>query len=450
MKQILVVLACAATLMVSGCGGESSLPKATGKANLRAINAIPTSPEISFLIEERSLGAAGYQDGTTPAPFDDLNYTFNFEAFYPGETSFRRFASKNVDVVANKDYVFLIGGSLASPTITIWQSDVRTFDAADTVFAANFAHASASLGALDYYFADAAVAPVPGNQVATLSFGEASDAADYAEGDYVLTITAAGDPNDVVFTSDSGTYGARDTYLFASFDGDAGDTAPVFVRAFSAAGANIAVPDANFPPTVQFINASMDLGASDIYDDEMLASLRVADHDFLSVSAELEITPGAVTFFYTPAGDTSVVSLETAFSAFGGTRYRIVAFGAAGGLAAAASIPNLRPVETHVKILPFQASNNFPFIDLYLVAPDALIDDLAPIRRALASGEVTVSGALLAGTYDVYVTETDEKVVLAGPYRITVAIGDVVDLLIVDTVDPAVLDVLFLSGGPTP
>ncbi len=105
MKQILVVLAFAATLMISGCGGESSLPKATGKANLRAINAIPTSSEINFLIEERSLGTAGYQNSTTPAPFDDLNYTFNFEAFYAGETSSRRFASENIDVVANQDYM---------------------------------------------------------------------------------------------------------------------------------------------------------------------------------------------------------------------------------------------------------------------------------------------------------------------------------------------------------
>ena len=450
MKRILAVLICAATLMISGCGSESSLPKATGKANFRAINAIPTSSEISFLIEERSLGSVRYQNGTTPTPFDDLNYTFNFEAFYAGETSSRRFASQNIDVEPNKDYVFLVAGSLASPTITLWQSDERTFDEADTVFATNFAHASASLGELDYYFADAAVVPALGNEVATLSFGEASEAADYAAGDYVLTITTAGNPNDVVFTSDSNTYNARGTYLLTSFDGDLSDTAPVFVRAFDRIGGSTAIPDVNFPPTVQFLNVSMDLGVSDIYEDEMLTSLRVANHDYLDVSAELDVAVGALNFYYTPAGDTSAVLLESTFTTLGGLRYRTVATGMAGSLASVTSIPNITPVETHAKILPFQASNNFPFLDLYLVAPDVLIDDVAPIRRALASGEVSVSGSLPAGTYDLYVTETNEKVSLAGPYRITVAIGDVVDLLIVDTVDPAVLDVLFLSGGPTP
>jgi len=450
MKRILAVLICAATLMISGCGSESSLPKATGKANLRAINAIPTSAEISFLIEERSIGSARYQNGTTPTPFDDLIYTFNFEAFYAGETSFRRFASQNLDVEPNKDYVFLVAGSLANPTITLWQGDERIFDEADTVFAANFAHASASLGELDYYFADAAVIPALGNEVATLSFGEASEAADYAAGDYVLTITAAGNPNNVVFTSSSETYNARDTYLITSFDGDLNNTAPVFVRAFGRLGGTAAIPDVNFPSTMQFLNASMDLGASDIYDDELLTSLRVANHDFLDVSAELDVAVSALNFYYTPAGDTSIVSLESPIPSFGGLRYRTVATGMAGSLASVTSVPDIAPVETHAKLLPFQASNNFPFLDLYLVAPDVIIDDVLPIRRALGSGEISPPAALAAGTYDLYVTETTEKVVIAGPYRITVAIGDVVDLLIVDTVDPAVLDVLFLSGGPTP
>ncbi len=450
MKRILVLLTCAATLFASGCTSDSSLPAATGKANIRAINAIPTSQEISFLIEERPLGTATYQNGTAPAPYDDLNYTFNFQVFYAGETSVRRVARQNIDIEANKDYAFLISGALASPTITIWQNDTRTFDAADTVFAANFAHAAVSLGALDYYFADSTVVPALGNQVATLSFGETAAAADYAEGDYVLTITTAGNPNDVVFTSDTTTYAARDRFLFTSFGGDASNTAPVFVRAFSDLGNTLTIPDVNYPPTIQFVNSSMDLGASDIYDDEPLTSLRVMNHDFLSVSAELDAAVGPLNFFYTPTGDTTVVSLESSFSAFGGIRYRTVAIGAAGSLAAVTSVPDIRPVETHAKFLPFHTSNNFDFLDLYLVDSGVGIEDLLPTRRALARGEVTPSVALPADTYDFYVTEVDNKVALAGPYRFSVATGDIVDLIIVDTVDPAVLDVLFLSGGPTP
>lgn len=450
MKRIFVLLTCAATLLAGACGTDSGLPEATGKGSIRAINAIQASQEIRFLIEERSLGSVAYQEGSSPAQYDDLNYTFNFEVFYPGEAALRRIASQNIDVVADRNYTLLINGTLSSPEVTVWEDDERTFDEGGTVFAAKFAHASASLGALDYYFADPAVVPTTGNQVATLSLGEISSAADFPEGDFALTITSAGDPSDVLFTSDAITFPARDTYLLVSFDGDASDTAPVFVRALSDLGGNIAMPDVNNPPTMQFVNGSMDLGTLDIYDDEMLTSLLVADHDFLDVSAEIDVVIGANTFFYTPAGDTSMVSIETALTAFGGLRYRTIAAGSAGNLGSFSFIPDDRPVGTGAKVLPYHVSSNFDFLDLYVVEADSSIDDVLPIRSALAAGQTPSSGVIPAGTYDVYVTEFNEKIVLAGPYRIDAARGDVVDLLIVDTVDPAVLDILFLSGGPTP
>ena len=51
-------------------------------------------------------------------------------------------------------------------------------------------------------------------------------------------------------------------------------------------------------------------------------------------------------------------------------------------------------------------------------------------------------------SYELIVAEAGEKTVLAGPYTIAGTAGDVVDLIVLDTVDPAMLDVLFLSGGP--
>ncbi len=446
--RVLLAFTLAVTLLATACSSGSNLPEATGKGSIRAINAVPASPEIAFLIEERALGSAAYQNGTTFARYDDLSYTFNFEVFYAGEDSRRRIARQDIDVQANTNYDLLISGPLATPTVTVWQSEQRTFAEADSVFAAKFAHAAASLGALDFYFADPAVAPALGNQLATLSFGEVSDTTDFAAADFVLTVTTAGNPDDVLFTSDTVAFPARDVFLMALFDGDASDTAPYFARAFSDLGSASPLPDVNFPPTAQFINVSIGLGTVDIYDDELLTSLRVANHDFLDVSAELPISADALTFFYTPAGDPSVVSLETGLAALGGNRYRIVAFGAADSPGAVISIPDLRPVETHAKFLTFQTSDNFEFVDLYLVDPDAGIEDRLPVRRGLARGEVAQPLALAADTYDLYVTELDQKVPLAGPYRFTVAVGDAVDLIIVDTVDPAVLDVLFLSGGP--
>lgn len=448
MQRSLVTLFVSVVLLVAGCGSDSSFPEATGKGNIRAINAIPTSPQVSFLIEERSIGSANYQGATSLAEYDDLSYTFNFEVFYAGEVRPRRFASRNLDVVADRDYDLLLGGSLASPTITVWESDERTFDAADTVFAARFAHASATLGSLDYYFADEAVVPAPGNQAATLSFGEVADSADFAGGDFVLTITTAGDPTDVVYTSATRTFAAADSYTLTAFDGDASDTAPVFVSSFGNLSGTVLLPDVNYPPTAQFVNGSLGLGTVDIYNDEMLTSRIVTDHAFRDVSGEIDALVGENAFYYTPAGDTSAVLIETPLTAFGGLKYRLIAVGEAGEVNSIPFIPDLRSVETGLKIAMFNSSINFGFVDIYTVEPGTGIDTALPIFRDLTTGFASNPVLLPSGTYDLIVAEAGEKTVLAGPYTIAGSAGDVIDLIVLDTVDPAVLDVLFLSGGP--
>jgi len=450
MKRIFLLPLCAIALLVGACSSDSSLPEASGKASIRAINAISTSPEFDFFIQERFLGQIAYKQSSITARYDDLEYTFNFDVLYAGATSRTRFASQFIDVEVGKDYSLLVSGSLASPTVTVWVGDEASFEDDDTVFEARFAHATASQGALDYYFANPGVAPVPGEQVATLAFGEVTAAVNLPADDYVLTITIAGDPAAVVYTSDTVSIAALGAYIFTSFDGDAGNNAPIFVTAINATGPSFGMPDQGFPPSVEFVNASMDLGTSDIYDDEPLTSLRVADHAYLDVSSELSVATGANTFYYTPAGDTTVVTLQSTLSTLRGLRYRIIASGAAGDLTTTAVIPDLVPLETEAKLLTFQASNNFEFLDIYVVEAGESIDEVLPRRLGISAGLPALPIRLAAGSYDIHVTETGEKVTLAGPYRIDVAVGDIVDMIIVDTVDPAVLDALFLSGGPTP
>ena len=172
------------------------------------------------------------------------------DVLFFGESATRRVASRDIDFQAGKDYTLLVSGELASPTITLWEGDERAFAEADTVFEAKFAHAAASLGTVDYYFDDAAVTPTLGNQVATLEFGEVTAPLDYAEGDYVLTITAAGDPDTVLYVSESTSIGARNAFIFTAFDGDASDTAPTVVRAIAAQGGSLSLPDPTYPPTL--------------------------------------------------------------------------------------------------------------------------------------------------------------------------------------------------------
>ena len=79
MKRYAILAVCVAAVILGACAKESKLPNATGEGAVRALNAIPASPEVAFLIEERAIGSATSKSVTATSIYDDLEYTFNFQ-----------------------------------------------------------------------------------------------------------------------------------------------------------------------------------------------------------------------------------------------------------------------------------------------------------------------------------------------------------------------------------
>ena len=146
MKRMFFLLVLTTGLFLGACGGGSQLPVATGKASITAINAIYGSPDMNFLIEERTIGRVGYKSTTVRASYDDLDYTFHFDIRFAGDIAITRLASQFIDFVADRHYTILASGTIAAPTLTVWDVPQRTFVDTDTVFQARFhtpAHRSA-------------------------------------------------------------------------------------------------------------------------------------------------------------------------------------------------------------------------------------------------------------------------------------------------------------------
>ena len=99
------------------------------------------------------------------------------------------------------EHILLLTGDIDAPTITVWDSDVRDFEDTDTVFEVRFGHANAFLGDIDIYFDPPDTVPGTNPPVATFSFGRLPSPADFDQGPYVMTVTAAGDPDTVYFIS---------------------------------------------------------------------------------------------------------------------------------------------------------------------------------------------------------------------------------------------------------
>ncbi len=449
MKRNLLLLACTGALCLTACTGDSSFPNPTGRGTVRAINAIPESPDVRFLIEERSLGVAGYQEATATARFDDFEYNFNFDISLPDDTQATRIATTVHKVEANRDHVFLVTGDALSPTVTIISADAREFPDGASFFEIRFVHVIESLNAadVDIYLDELVDPPVVVNKVATLSYGEVSTVQDVEQGEYVVTITAAGDPNTVHYSSVSSLYVAAQTQFAVAFDGDANDTGPILVSVSSDAGIQRRLPDAGFPSTVRFVNGSLSLDAVDIFDDEMLTSRIVTNLAHGAASGDIVVSGDTETYRWTPTGSTATVLVESGYTPPLGTHSHIAVVGAIDEWTALPYLSDRAPVSLYAKLTVLQTAVDNDLLDVYLLPADETIDeDDVPVLRALFTPDLTAPLPVKAGSYDLYATALGERTPIAGPLRIDAANGDIFDVMILDTADPAVAALTLLPA----
>lgn len=435
-----VLAAIIVAFAIGACGSDSSLPVATGKASIRMINAIPTSPEIGFLIEERALDAVRYKSNSSPESWDDLEYTFNFEINRPFENELTRIASQFLDVTREIEYTFLVRGSLDAAIVDVWQIPVRSFSGSETIFEMRVGNAADALGLVDVYVGLEGVDPVLGAQVASLAPGEVSAPTDIEEDVYVVTITAAGDPANILFQSVPTRILANQSVIVTAFAGDANDTAPVTVRLFNQLGASSAVTDARFPPTARLIHATSDLGTSDVYDDAALQNRIVADLAFGDVTGDIDVAVGEVPITATAPGNVGAILLEDTLTTFAGSRLNYYLTVLSDEVVGSQVFVDRRPVETIARLTFFHSAINHELVDLYVVDAGTTIDDVFPRLITATYGLQASEIRLDAGSYEIYVTTAGEKTILDGPVSLEVALGDVFEAVLLDRVDPSLAE----------
>jgi hypothetical protein len=448
MKRIFTIIACVGATLALGCTGESALPEPTGKGLIRAINGIPGSPAIAFRIEERPIEDVLYKNSSRPARYDDFEYNFNFDISVPGQTDQERIATIATKIEADRDHVFVLTGDLDNPTISTWVSDERSWAESDTVFEARFAHLATSLGSVDIYlYEDTGPAPVQGEQAATLSYGEVMDYADFANGTYRALITAAGDITAVYHHSRAQSFTEQTSHHISLFDSDENDTSPYILFSMSAEGQALRLTDPSSPGTIRFVHSARTLQAVDVYRDDLLTDLVAADLALGESQGDFEASTEEATWYFTPAGSTATIlfspivpppppSARTSLHLVGDTD----AWSGVDITQDRASTSNL------AKLSLFHGAVNGSAVDLYVVDRDDEIPETAsPIFRGLTYSFASGIAFLPAGSFDVYLTEAFEKDVVAGPFPLETALGDVIFLHAIDDVNPGSFEIQDVS-----
>ena len=431
----------AAIFLLAGCS-ESRLPTPTGKGAVRGINGIVTAPELNFLNEERSLENVGYLDVSGFREWDDLDYTFNFDYFPPYNNERERIASHFVDVVPDTEYTIVLTGTMANPTLVTWDTAERTWAGTETVFEMDIAHLSPALGQVDVYFDLVGIAPVVGMEVGTLSFGERIPHQEFAEGDYVVTLTAPGDPATVLYESIvvGGTPQQRTT--LGIFDPDPSKTAPVSVTLYFQSGASQTLADTRFPQQVRILHAWFGTPNFDGYLDEGLATLVYQDVAYKAASQYVDVPDIVTPLTLTEAGNSGNVLYETELQRFLNNRRTLTPVSLPDTVGTRPLDDAARPLETYPVVRITHMSANLDLLNIYEVDPGTVIDDNVSPKFFGAQLGVTTEffAADSTGQREFVVTLLGEQDPVSLPLVLDLEVGDFVDVAIVDTADPAVVE----------
>ena len=432
---------------------ESTREQAIGRGAVRGINALADSLDVNFLIEERSVNPIKYKEATPFVRFDDLTYIFNFDIAIAGQLGADRIASIEQKIVADNEYVFVLVGSVATPEIIVWDNVEREWEGTETIFEMAFGHGSPDLGTVDVYYAPTGTVPVLGGAAGSISFGERLAATEYDGDEYELTLTAPGDPSIVLFKGAASTPLNSNTSWTVLFDADPSLTSEINVQQILRTGTAFEVPDTRFPPTVQLINAAFGTGNIDlVLEEDFVNPPTFSNVAFAEIAADTDVPEGQTVFTYTPPASTTVLLEEDTFT-LAGVRMMIVLQGEPGNLSTVRLASIRRPVSTAAQIRFTNSSFNLQEVDVYLAAEGSVIGEIIPSVRALPFGLTSDFRERAGAIYELTITTTGEQTVVAGPLTLDLATGTVVEILIMDTADPAVGEILEftnLPGLPTP
>ena len=346
-----------------------------------------------------------------------------------------------LDVVADNEYTFVLTGSVTAPDVTLWERPQRDWSGTETVFEVGIAHLSPALGDVDLYFATTGTAPVLGEERAKLSFGERLPEIDLEAGEYEFIITVRDDPGMILYQSGPVNYIARVSYTLTIFDADASITGNISVRSISTLGLSSELPDANTMPTLRTLHAAFGTENIDIYRDNDFTTAIFSNLAFGETTLDLEVPDGAVDYTYTAVGNPGAIINDLNQLIPAGRRVSAFLIGLQGGESRITLTDDRRSVETHAKLRLIHAAANFDTLDLYLVDAGTDIADVDPLAANLTFAFISDFGPTIPGNYDLILTLPGEKTLIAGPIPLDLVNGDVVELLIIDTVDPMIADI---------
>jgi len=385
-------LACA-VLLLTGCDQGRQSP---GKAGVRVLNVAPGFELLAFRREQETSNEAVVTfKGAQEFVYDADSYDF-----YVTE---RTLTANNPRVwtfaptlEADLAYTFVlteVGGEIQP--VVISHPDPPAADAQIVAL-----HAASGLPALDLYLERPGVGIAGATPRGSFGAQEQIARRTLASGDYELTLTAAGDPANVLLTTTTITLlaGTESTFVVAPEGGQG--TAQLSVLLLQ--GVTSILYDRNATSELRYVNAATDQAPRDVAIDSQFSPPLFSAVPFGESTPYAPYPTVAAKINVTPVGNPGALEFDRTLTGAAPQRATLLFAGPAGTLTSAFSIDDGRRLNLEAKLRFMSGVSQFFAVDFVITFPDGDPNVVLPQASLAAPGVFSSYTPLAPGDYDLY------------------------------------------------
>ena len=427
-------------LALTACDtGRKALPKTT----VRVLNVVPRFFNLDYRRVESSPSTLDFKTGSV-FTYDEDTYTFNVETHNVVTGAPERILSFPQKVVASNIYTFVIYDKGTSIDRVVLEAPAIPANATDTQV--DVLNAANGQPAMDFYLAPSGTSIVGTTPLGTLAFVQQVAPRRMAAGDYEITVTAAGNPSNVLLKSPSFNLpaGKSTSFVIAAEDGVSNNPISVVAMGDVASG----LFNTNAPASLRVINAAADQAPRDVAVDSQFSPPVLPAVPFATETAYAAVPPSpTLKFNVTPAGNPGVLEIDTILPTASTAQYTVLIGGAAGALSQVSFIDDRRRISTVGMMQFYDAAPQISLIDFYVVPPGTDLATVLPYST-LSAPNGSAQLPLIPGTYDLILLQSGTTTVVAGPIPITISAGGLYGVLATNNANGVSADVTLLDDFP--
>jgi hypothetical protein len=411
------------------------------RTGVRVVHAAPTTGPIElYRVQVRATEPLDYRGASSLVAFDEDEYTFSARVETPGTGELVVVASFTQTVSAENSHLFVLTEEAGSVTPIIIANPLFESSTETEVSAV---HAAPALASMSVYVEPPDADLTTATPLGSVGFKAALAPATRAPGDYRLTLTAPGNPANVLFSSATMELGAGDSNSFVIVD-DAGDGVAPF-SVVRAGGASALLIDRNVRSGVELVNAAADQGARDLFVDGDYTAPLVSALAYATISDIETVAPGNRELSVTPAGNPGVVEYEQEIAAVRGRRSTALFAGEPGDVSIAVAQDDNRRVTTpsQGRVRFMNGASQHDPLEFFLVTPGTDLTNRSS-QISLAAPAISARASVPPNDYELVLRDADTDAIVYGPQPMTIGNG-IYTILAINGATAGTVDVVLLE-----